>query len=71
MEQKFQMYLNLRGRPWQIKAVGPDLVWSKGCLGSSVWKLGVLPACCQVLSKGLLTLCWGILWCLSVLRSVH
>lgn len=50
MEQKFQLYWNLRGRPWQIKAVGPNLVWSKGQLGSSVWKLGAVPACCQALS---------------------
>lgn len=71
IEQKFQLYLNLRGRPWQLKAVGPNLVWSKGQLGSSVWKLGAVLACCQALSRGLLTLCWGIFWCLSVLRSVH
>lgn len=34
-----------RGRPWQIKAVGPNLVWSKGQLGSGVGSLGLcLPA---------------------------
>lgn len=56
IEQKFQLYLNLRERPWQLKAVGPNLVWSKGWLGSNVWKLGAVPACCQALSEGLLTL---------------
>lgn len=35
IEQKFQLYLNLRGRPWQLKAVGLNLVWSKGRLESS------------------------------------
>lgn len=45
MEQKFQLHLIVRGRPWQIKAVGPDWVWSKGQLGSSVGSLGLcLPA---------------------------
>lgn len=44
MEQKFQMYLNLRGRPWQIKAVGPDF-GAKAAWGAVFGSLGFcLPA---------------------------